>query len=276
MRMKFKTYLLLLPVMLLFAQTARAQWPIGKYRDEFVTSFNYYGATDSWDQSGKRITGTGSRFDSYSIGLYNVYGLTRHIDIETSLPLIYFKDVESKGNLDENYGAGDLMAGLNFNLWNGDFTKFLNFTASGIVPLYDAKSNPLGYGEGGAEAKLAYFTNISPDFIKGSYFTIDAAYRRYFGTDGPNQYIGNATLGLSVARYDQILVNAGYVYSQSANKAFNSAIIDIKDFQYLKTQLTYGHIFSRRLTMYWGGFFMPYGRNTGAGYGGSFSTVLKL
>jgi hypothetical protein len=64
--------------------------------------------------------------------------------------------------------------------------------------------------------------------------------------------------------------------SFSSNKAFNNNIFAARDYSFFKPQLNFGHTFTRRFSLFAGGFYVPFGVNTGVGYGGSLLAVVKL
>jgi len=62
----------------------------------------------------------------------------------------------------------------------------------------------------------------------------------------------------------------------SCIRAFNINYNAERDYAYVKPQLNFGHTFSRRFTLFAGGYYVPYGINTGLGYGGALTAILKL
>jgi hypothetical protein len=256
-----------------------AGFPIGKYRDIVVPSFSYYSQSDRFDQSGNIIKGQpGVNFSSFSTNLFIGYGISRRLDFIANVPFLYQINNQGKGNSIINQGAGDLLAGLSYNLVNFNYVRFLSVQVSGIVPLYNnINGTPaLGLGDYGTEVKLMYCGSL-PNFIgsKG-YFNTELAYRRYFNTQGPDQVSFLATIGLPLSWHNQVSLDLLFFRSFSSNDTFNPNIFAERDYAFFKPQLNFGHQFTRRFSMFIGGYYVPFGINTGVGYGGSAVAIFKL
>jgi hypothetical protein len=186
-----KIYLfVLLLLSITAANRAYAGWPIGKYRNVVIPSFNYYTSKDTWTSTGQKITGApGTGFTSYSFGLYAGYGITRRLDAIVNL-LVPFQNSAYKSSTGEiikqsSSGVGDLQAGLAYNLVNFGYKSFLSVQVSGIIPLYDTtKTVALGYAAYGAETDLMYSGSIDAGFLKHTYFNTMVGFRRYFDNQG--------------------------------------------------------------------------------------------
>jgi hypothetical protein len=271
-------YLLVLIVSILPVKTF-AGFPIGKYRDIVVPSFSYYSQSDRFDINGKIIKGTpGVNFSSYSTSIYIGYGITRRLDFIASVPFLYQLNNLGGGNKIINQGAGDLVAGLSYNLVNFNYVRFLSVQVSGVVPLYNNTNgtSALGLGDYGSEIKLMYCGNL-PSFIASrGYFNTEVAYRRYFNYQGPDQLSFLATIGYPITKHNQLSLDLLLFRSFSSNKDFNNNIYAERDYAFFKPQLNFGHQFTRRFSLFVGGFYVPFGLNTGVGYGGSLVAVLKL
>jgi len=256
-----------------------AGFPIGKYRDLVVPSFNYYSQTNHYDVYGNYVKGLpGARYTSMSANLYLGYGISRRLDLIVSVPYLYQVNTISAGKSIISQGAGDMVAGLSYNLVNYSFKRFLSVQVSGVVPLYTAVSgtSALGLGDYGTEVKLM-FCGTLPDFIadKG-YFNTEAAYRRYFNFQGPDQVSFLATVGYPISWHNQVSFDISVMRSFSPNKSFNINYNAERDYAFVKPQLNLGHTFTRRFSMFVGGYYVPYGINTGLGYGGSIVAIIKL
>lgn len=258
-----------------------AGFPIGRYRDIVVPSFNFYTQTNHYDVFGNYVKGApGARFSSYSAILFAGYGISRRLDLLVTVPYIYENNNLGTGNKTlVNQGAGDMVAGLSYNIANYNYVRYLSVQVSGVAPLYTVAANtssPLGLGDYGAEVKLM-FCGALPSFIadKG-YFNTEVAYRRYFNFQGPDQVSWLGTVGYPIGWHNQLSLDIIVMRSFSSNTAFNINYNAERDYAYVKPQLNIGHTFSRRFTLFAGGFYVPYGINTGLGYGGSFTAVLKL
>jgi hypothetical protein len=255
-----------------------AGWPIGKYHDLFVPAFNYFKATDSWDANGKKIKGApGTGFESYALNLFEGYGISRRLDFIASLPVVY-QTSKYVGGSNRGYGPTDLNLGLSYNLVNSNYERFLSIQASAIVPLYNKNNlnTAVGYGSLGSELKFSYSGNIPKRILKGCYFNTEIYYRRYFAGDGPNQYGAFAFLGFMLSKSNQITVDVTAIKSVSANRDFNPNISSIKDFSLIKPSLNFGHRFTRRFSMFVGGYYTVAGRNTAIGYGTNVSGIFHL
>lgn len=265
-----------------FVNSAYAGWPIGKYRNVIIPSFNYYTSKDSWKSNGDKVIGApGAGFTSYSFGLYAGYGISRRLDAIVNLiaPFQNSAYVDSKGELikQSSHGLGDLQAGLSYNLVNFGYKSFLSVMVSGIIPLYDTtKTVALGYAAYGGETDLMYSGAFDSGFMKHTYYNLMAGYRRYFDTQGPNVLIYTASLGLPLGRRNQISVEVSGQNSSSINKSFNPNLALNRDFSFTKGAFNYGHTFTRRFSVFTTGFYTFVGRNTGVGYGGSVQTIFKL
>src|SRR5580698_6149245 len=93
-----------------------AGFPIGKYRDIVVPSFNYYTQTDHYDVYGNYVKGaSGARFSSYSFSIFAGYGISRKLDLLVTVPYLYQVNNLGTGNKTiTSQGAGDMVAGLSY------------------------------------------------------------------------------------------------------------------------------------------------------------------
>jgi hypothetical protein len=278
-----KNYLFVLLILLVGGVNhAFAGWPIGKYRNVVIPSFNFYQSKDTWTSNGTLVKGApGAGFTSYAVGLYVGYGLTRKLDLMVNIiaPQQHSAYVDAQGHVikSQSQGVGDMQVGLNYNLVNFAYKSFLSVSGSVIVPLYDTtKTIALGYATYGAEMKLMYSGGIDAGFLKHTYYNMELGYRRYFSVQGPNVILYTASLGLPLGKRNQIGLEGDGQYSISGNKAFNPNLALNKDFSFNKASIDYGHTFTRRISVFVVGFYTLLGRNTGKGYGGSVQTILKL
>ena len=266
---------------LLLPHKTFAGFPIGKYRDIVVPSFNYYSQTDHYDVYGNYVKGApGARFSSYSFSLFAGYGISRRLDFLVTVTYLYQVNNLGTGNKTiMTQGAGDIVAGLSYNIGNYNYLRYLSVQVSGVVPLYTVPANTtssLGLGDYGAEIKVM-FCGALPTFIadKG-YFNTEVAYRRYFNFQGPDQISWLGTVGLPISWHNQVSMDITVFRSFSPNKTFNINYNAERDYAFVKPQLNFGHTFSRRFTLFAGGYYVPYGINTGLGYGGALTAILKL
>jgi hypothetical protein len=278
-----KNYLfVLLLLMVVSANHAFAGWPIGKYRNVVIPSFNFYQSHDSWTSTGATVKGAkGAGFTSYALGLYVGYGITRRLDLIVNViaPQQNSAFVDGQGNLvkAQSQGLGDAQIGLNYNLVNFGYKSFLSVGGSVIVPLYDTtKTVALGYATYGSEIKLMYSGGIDAGLLKHTYYNMEIGYRRYYTTQGPNVILYTASLGIPLGKRNQMGIETGGQYSTSSNKSFNPNLALNRDFSFTKESIDFGHTFTRRFSVFVVGFYTLFGRNTGKGYGGSVQTIIKL
>ncbi|WP_295671195.1 hypothetical protein [uncultured Mucilaginibacter sp.] len=212
-------------MLFIFPYKTFAGFPIGKYRNLVVPSFSYYSQTDHFDVHGNYVKGApGARFSSFSANLYVGYGISRRLDVIISVPYLYQVNNLGQGNSIISQGAGDMVAGLSYNLINFKYVRFLSVQVSGIIPLYTVPANgnsALGLGNSGTEIKLMYCGNL-PGFIadKG-YFNTEVAYRRYFDVQGPDQLSFLATVGIPISWHNQVSLDVSVFRSFSSNTTFN-------------------------------------------------------
>jgi hypothetical protein len=262
----------------LIPNKALAGWPIGKYRDIVIPSMFLYKQTDRFDENGKIIKGqSGTGFTSYTANLYVGYGISRKLDFIANVPYVYTQNKFANGNV-TNQGLGDLYMGLSYNLANFNYERYLSVQVAGIAPLYDKKnpSSDLGLGNYGSEIKLMYCGNLPKSIASKGYFNTEIAYRRYFDIQGPDQISFSGTVGYPVSRHDQLSLELLLFRSFSSNKTFNSNINNSRDYAFFKPSLNYGHQFTRRFSTVVGGYYTPFGKNTGVGYGGSLLAIIKI
>src|ERR1700761_218544 len=265
-------YLILLLVVLSIPFKTFAGFPIGKYRDVVVPTFSYYQQTDRFDEHGNIIKGAkGTGFTSYSGNIYIGYGISRRLDLIVTVPYLYQVNKIAPGNTIMSQGTGDIVAGLSYNLINFNYTHFLSVQVSGVIPTYTNVSgnSALGLGDYGTEVKLMFCGNLPKSIFDKGYFNTEVAYRRYFNYQGPDQISFTGTMGYPISRHNQLSLDLVLFRSFSSNKTFNANLFAERDYAFFKPQLNYGHTFSRRFSMFIGGFYVPVGLNTGVGYGGS-------
>jgi hypothetical protein len=271
-------FLLLLIVLVIPTKTF-AGWPIGKYRDLVIPSFSYYSQTDHFDNNGNIVKGVpGTGFTSFSSNLFLGYGISRKLDLIITVPFLYQVNRIAPGNTLTSQGAGDMVAGLSYNLVNFNYVRFLSVQVSGIVPLYNNtnQNTTLGLGAYGTEVKLMFCGNLPASIFDKGYFNTELAYRKYYSTQGPNQVSLLTTIGYPVTKHNQISLDLLLFKSISSDKAFNPNFFAERDFEFFKPSLNFGHTFTRRFSLFVGGYYVPFGINTGVGYGGQMLAVFKL
>jgi hypothetical protein len=273
------TYYLLLLIVLLVPYKTYAGWPIGKYRNIVVPSFSYYHQTDKFDGQDNVVKGApGTGFSSFSSNLYIGYGITRRLDLIANVPFLYQSNSLGAGNTLTSQGTGDVLVGLSYNLINFNYVRFLSVQVSGIAPTYTNTnaSSSLGLGSYGTEVKLMYCGNLPAVVLDKGYFNAELGYRKYYSSQGPDQVSFSGTIGYPITKHNQVSLELMLFRSFSSDKAFNPNFFAERDFAFFKPALNFGHTFTRRFSVFAGGFYVPFGVNTGVGYGGSLLAVLKL
>lgn len=256
-----------------------AGFPIGKYRNVVVPTFSYYHQKDRFDDKDNVVKGApGTGFTSFASNLYIGYGISRRLDVIATIPYLYQQNAIAPGNTLVDAGLGDMTIGFSYNLINFNYVRFFSIGVSAIVPLYKSTNgmSPLGLGSYGSEIKLMYCGSLPKEVSSKGYFNAEFAYRKYYDSQGPDQISFTGSVGYPVTRHNQVSLDILLFRSFSSNKEFNSNIFAAHDYFFFKPQLNFGHTFSRRLSVFAGGFYVPFGVNTGVGYGGSLLAVIKL
>jgi hypothetical protein len=274
-----KAFTLVLIIITLFVnqKQAYAGWPMGKGRFLLGTSATIYAAKDYWDIYGKLHTNNSTAFTSYTLGIFGSYGLSRRTDFIFSVP--FSRQVSNESTDKYHNGLGDLLLGLSYNLINYKYKNFTSIYVGAIVPMYpkyDAQT--LGLGLYGSEVKLMNTGAYTLTGKKG-YYNLEAGYRQFYGSDAPWQFTYLAALGLSLDKYNHVSVDVSGVYSHSADSTANSAVIlagAARNYSYTRTSVSYGHTFSRRVSVFVSGFYTLTGVNTGVGYGGSLQGLFRF
>lgn len=240
-------------------------------------SVTYFFANKEWDSTGiKKPFPNNGKFNSTTISLYAEYGISRRFAVVGTLPYL-INNYTAKGVSYPTSGASDLEVGLKYYLANINYIYYFALQGTAITPLYH--NNYLGYNEEGAELKLS-FAGSGIVFNRNYYFNIDNAARQYFGNSGPFQYRYGGTFGLSLDQKfeNQISIGASGFYSVSDNK--NQFIIQnpsiARDFQFTQVSLTYGHAFSKQVTLLLTGGQFVTGRNTGDGTSVTLTFAFRL
>jgi hypothetical protein len=239
-----------------------------------MPSVNYFYANKGWD-SVRHLAPfpNNGKFTSVSYSLYAEYGLSRRFTLVASLP--YVTNTYEQTNFKSiNSGFTDLETGIRYYIANINYLYFFTVQGTVITPLYN---NPnLGYGQTGAEIKLA-FAGSSHLFGSNSYFNLENGVRQYFGSEGPIQDRYSATFGLSLdkAFKNQLSVTFSGFYSKSDFKQFSPNPSIDKNFSFNQVSLTYGHSFSREFSVSLTAGKFINGRNTGDGTTGSVALILK-
>lgn len=272
--MKKLFYLIFVALYFISVQPTYAGWPMGKKRFMLGAGVSAFYAKDYWDRNGKYIRGT-KTFESYSLGVFGSYGLSRRLDFIFSVPLALQVNNYATSNRTSG-GAGDLSLGLSYNLINYKFKNYTSIYAGAIIPLY-AKFNEqtLGLGMYGTDVRLMNTGNLALE-DKKAYYNVEVGYRQFYDTNGPSQLTYLAALGYSLDKENQLVVDVSGTNSYSPDKSTTIFTGAARDYRYTRTSLSYGHMFSRRMSVFASGFYTLTARNTGRGYGASVQAIMRF
>ncbi len=273
-----KRLYLLIILILLITGNCFAGWPVGKGRSVIGVGYNYYYGSKSYDSKWhlNNPLNADDYFKANYFSLFLAHGISRRLDLVANASYM-FLDSKQFGVSKQRNNFGDAMVGLAYSIENHEFTKYLTFQLSGIFPLYNNRSNQLnmGYGSRGIDFVLNY--SVNPKFLKNDgYLMYQLDYRRYFGTDGPQQLIGDATICFIIKRFHQLLFNVQGMASFSTNTAGNINPKEVKDFDAFKFTATYGKKVRRTVVLYGSAYYTFAGRNTLQGMGLGANAIFKI
>jgi hypothetical protein len=252
-------------------------FPVRPGRFSLSPSVSYFFANKQWDSiSHKKAFDDGGRFQSFSYSLYSEYGLSRKFTLSALVPFIMNDFRTNTNGSFKSSGFQDIEIGVKYYLANINYKYYFSIKASGIIPAYT--NTNLGYQQAGAELKLA-FAGSGHLFGKQSYFVLENGVREYFGTESVFQDRYNATYGLTLDKnfHEQVSVSVGGFYATSQNKQFDlTNPNNSKNFAFNQVSLSYGHAFSKSLSLFLTGGTFITGRNTGAGSSASVSLNYRI
>jgi len=255
-------------------------FPIRPGRLILSPSVSYFFADKQWDSTGvKKPFANDGKFTSISMSLYAEYGISRRFSVVALVPYVINNYKETNYNQTFS-GLTDLETGLKYYLANINYIYYFALQGTVITPMYKnpATGPQLGYGEEGAELKLS-FAGSGNVFNRSYYFNVDNGVRQYFGTEGPIQDRYNATFGITLDTKfkEQLSASFGGFYTESNFKAYNKYNpILTKDFAFNQVSLSYGHAFSKVVSLFLTGGQFISGRNTGDGTSASISFVYRV
>jgi hypothetical protein len=282
-KIKVVVYILLINLLLL-QMPAKAGFPLGQGHWMLAPTYNYYSASGYWNSS--RIftpyTNNG-RFVSNYFGLYGIYGISKNTEFVFNLPFVNQNYTETN-LLIQNGSLGDASFGLSFYPAQNDLDRHFSISGSIILPLYQnskissslSSVTPpfVGFQTLGAEAKLGYAGN-APNFIKNSYFDINAGIRQYFSSLGPTQIFFDGTFGVGVDDYWKIYGNLSGVNSTSNYQGTSTDGVN-RDYGYFRITAGAGRKLGEQTQLFVSLFQDVSGRNTGKGSGFSLFAVFKF
>lgn len=240
-------------------------------------SVSYFFANSQWDSTGvKKPFPNNGKFSSVGVTLYAEYGISRKFAAVASIPFVYNMYDQTGLPRATSSGLTDMETGLRYYLANIDFVYYFSIQGTAITPLY-SNNNSLGYGQEGAELKLA-FSGTGHLGGLSTYFNAADGVRQYFGTNGPIQNRYNATFGITLDEdyENQVSATVSGIYSQSNDKRFSVIPQTNKDFSFLQASIGFGHSFTRETSLFLSGGRFLTGRNTGIGTSVSLAFIYRL
>lgn len=269
-----KSYLLALAFYLFGINAVFAGWPMGKKRFMLGTSLTAFYAKDYWDRYGKFQRGT-KTFESYSLGVFGNYGLSRRLDLMFSVPLALQINNYATSNKASG-GLGDVNLGLSYNLFNFDYKNYISIYGGAIIPVYsNYDAQTLGLGQLGTDVRIMNTGNLAVE-DKKAYYNLELGYRQFYGENAPAQFTYLAGLGYSIDKENQITADVSGVNSYSPDKATIIFAGAAREYRFVRASVGYGHVFSRQLSVYGSGFYTLHAYNTGLGYGASVQAIMRF
>jgi hypothetical protein len=274
---------LLFSTLIIFIATQTASYadggfPVRPGRLLIAPSVSYFFSNSQWDSAGvKRRFANNGKFQSVAVTLYAEYGISRRFAAVASVPFVMNKFTQTASPTSTtSSGLADLETGLRYYLANIDFTYYFSIQGTAITPMY-SNNQSLGYGQEGAELKLAF---SGTGHLGGltTYFNAADGVRQYFGTNGPIQNRYNGTFGITLDEdyKNQISATLSGIYSQSNDKRFSAIPETNKDFSFLQASIGFGHSFTRETSLFLSGGRFLTGRNTGVGTSVSIAFIYRL
>jgi hypothetical protein len=283
---KLFKYLLAVAILIAFAprNSYADGFPVRPGRFILSPSVSYFFANKQFDStSHRRAFDNNGHFHSVSYSFYGEYGISRKFTLSALIP--YSRNYFSTDSLTHaitKSGLQDIEIGLKYYLANINYKYYFSIKATGIIPTYRNNAS-LGYSYYGSELKLA-FAGSGHLFGKQSYFVAENAVREYFGSESVFQDRYNLTYGLTLDKKfkEQLSISVGGFYATSGNSLINpNPIISAnpntsKNFAFNQVSVSYGHAFSKNLSLFLTGGTFITGRNTGAGTSLSASLNYRL
>ena len=271
----FSRYIiLLLALMLVGIEQAKADYPIGKKRTAITGTYNYFYSNKFFDASGKLVNNApGDYFQATSYSLNVSHGLGRRVDLSVTVPFAK-QTLVSGSNSESKSGITDVNVGLSFHFPSIDYKRYFTLRASVGIPAYQNNQTPyLGY----ASKSILLGANYSFTPYKNGFAIIEFVYARFLDSqDGPNQYRGVLTLGKMYNKHTSVTASISHQVSQSVNTAFNPNLQLNKDFNAATLNLSVGRKLNRTITPTIQAYYTLLGRNAGLGMGANIFVTVRL
>lgn len=156
-------------------------FPVRPGRLLIAPSVSYFFSSTQWDSTGvKKPFPNGGKYSSVGVTLYTEYGISRRFAAIVSVPYVYnnyMQNIAPRNTVTS--GLTDMETGIRYYLANIDFVYYFSLQGTAVTPLYSNNAS-LGYGEEGAELKLA-FSGTGTLFNRSTYFNAADGVRQYFG-----------------------------------------------------------------------------------------------
>jgi protein XagA len=258
----------------LLAINAWADWPIGKKRSILIPTYTYFTSNGFYNANYElEKFKPGEKFVSHLYGLFLGHGVSRRLDVVVNLPYVT-QSLNLGGVNQTNAGFGDVMAGFAYHFPNEELKRYFTVKAMAIIPAYKNDKLPyLGYGDQGVQLVANY--SFSPS--NSSFCILELIHNRYYSnSQGPNQFIYNATWGKSINNVGFFTINLSHLNSYSADKTFTQNFSFNRDFMYGKASFGLGKRVTRVLTANLQLFHTLYGRSSGFGGGGGLFLIARI
>jgi hypothetical protein len=264
----------LLLLFFLYAETAKADWPIGKRRTVFLPGYTYFYSASNFDlQRKKNSFPQGNYFVTHVANASIQHGIGRSVDFFTNVPILNLRSINGD-SIKTKTGAGDLSFGIAKHFSSKNQHKHFTVKAGVMLPLYQRDTIiSLGY----ASRAIMLEVNYSFSLGKQSFGIVQAAYTHFFDNkDGPQQYNYTGTYGRKLSTFSIATVSFLHQISYSPNIEFNPNIRANTSFTAGRLTLSYGRRITRTIMPMLNFSTVLYGKNAGGGYGLGISFITRL
>lgn len=263
-----------------FQQTVKAGFPIGNGRWLLAPTYTKYHADGYWDNTGiyNNFANKG-RYESDYFGLFGGVGIGRDVDLIFNIPYVQQRYLQN-GQVQESLSSvGDVTVGLSYFINHFDYYKHLSITGSLIFPAYPSIEQTYllpGFNSTGGEIKMG-LAGTNTNYLKDTYYDVEAGIRTYFNAGGPTMFFANATLGVPFNEDWKISGTLNLLSSNSSTGFLTPTNIFInRDFSYFRGNISLGRRINRNITWFVSIFRDFTGRSIGQGQGFSTFMVFKF
>lgn len=265
---------MILIVLLVFLQEARADWPIGKGRTTLLPGYTFFYSASNYNRSRKRTPfPSGNYFETHIANLSLNHGLGRSLDLLVNVPYVIQRSV-NKDHIIGNSGLGDVSVGLAKHFSSSDQHRHFTAKALFMMPMYQKDSAvSLGY------SSRAYSLEVNYSFAAGkaAFVIAQAAHTHYFDNpEGPKQYTYTATYGRKFNMFSLATISFMHQESVSSNTSFNPNLFANTSYTSGRVTLSYGRRITRTIMPMLNISSVVYGKNAGGGIGVGLSFITRL